>query len=582
MGQIPQAFIEDLVSRLDILDIIGSRIKLRRAGASWVGCCPFHTEKTPSFNVSQAKQLYHCFGCGASGDVIRFISEYEGLHFLEAIQNLSEHLGLELPQNTDQVLSSPHQGLYALLNEAKVFYEQQLRVHALAPRVHDYLKKRGLTGKTIKHFSVGFAPPAWDALVQHLGTSPERLNDLLRAGLVIKKSSGGFYDRFRDRLIFPIHDRRGRVIGLGGRVFESGQQPKYLNSPETPVFSKGKALYGIYEARLHRPFNRLLVVEGYMDVLSLQQFGISEVVASLGTALTEAQIDYLFQQSPELICCFDGDQAGLAAAERALRLILPQMKEGRRARFVLLPEGSDPDSFIQQRGLNEFLEKVDKAYSLSDFLFEGFTRKLDLNHLENRAALVNAARPLIQRIPPGVLQQMLYQRLAELAQIEITHLIPGRSPKRKQPATMVKKSKHLLTLAYRAVGLLLRDRGLIERIPKPFAFSGREMDSGIALLYAILEILRVQPRASFECILQQLPTALQSQFSTENWALLVELIPVEGAEKEFLGALQRLEEQAEAQAIEGILSKSKGGSLSVEEKQQLKEYFIRRDKSRVD
>lgn len=582
MGQIPQAFIEDLVSRLDILDIIGSRIKLRRAGASWVGCCPFHTEKTPSFNVSPRKQLYHCFGCGASGDVIRFISEYEGLHFVEAVQNLSEHLGLELPQNSEPVLSSQHQGLYALLLEAKAFYEQQLRVHALAPHVHDYLKKRGLTGKTIKHFSVGFAPPAWDALVQCLGTSPERLNDLLRVGLVIKKTSGGFYDRFRDRLIFPIHDRRGRVIGFGGRVFESKQQPKYLNSPETPVFSKGKALYGIYEARLHRPFHRLLVVEGYMDVLSLQQFGISEVVASLGTALSEAQIDYLFQQSPELIFCFDGDSAGQAAAERALRLILPQMKEGRRARFVLLPDGTDPDSFIQQRGLPEFLEKIDKAYSLSDFLFEGLIRKLDLSHLENRAALVNAARPLIQRLPGGVLQQMLYQRLAELAQIEIAHLIPKRLPIIKQTAKTVKQSKRLLTLAHRAVGLLLRERGLIERIPKTLIFTGSEVDSGIALLYAIIEILRVQPEASFEFILQQLPNALKSQFSTENWDLLVELTPVQGAEKELLGALQRLQEQAEEQAIEEILSKSKGSSLSVEEKQQLSDYFIRRDKSRVD
>jgi DNA primase len=419
--------------------------------------------------------------------------------------------------------------------------------------------------------------------VQHLGTTPERLDDLLRAGLIIKKSTGGFYDRFRDRLLFPIHNKRGYVIGFGGRVFDSAQQPKYLNSPETPVFSKGKALYGIYEARHRRPFNCLLVVEGYMDVLSLAQFGIADVVATLGTALSETQVDYLFSQSAELIFCFDGDSAGQAAAMRALKLVLPQMKEGRRARFMILPNGMDPDAFIQQQGLEAFLERMEKAYSLSDFLFEELTKKLDLNHLENRATLVHLARPLIQRVPAGILQQMLYQRLAALAQIDMHHVLGQKKRSALQSSTKtLKQPDHLLTLAYRAIGLLLRDRVLITRVPQTFNVAGLTTDPSIVLLCAIIEILRAQPHASFEAIMAGLPVNLKSQFSTKSWSVLVELIPTQGAEQELLGALQRLQDQVEECIIESILNKSKAQALSVEEKLQLNDYFIRRDKSRVD
>jgi len=564
---------------------------LRRAGANLVACCPFHAEKTPSFSVSPAKQFYHCFGCGASGDVIRFVMEHEGLHFVEAVESLAQRLGLVVPSQAP--VDSGHANdplLYRLLSEAKVFYESQLRKHALAPKVHAYLKGRGLAGKTVKQFCVGFAPPAWDALYTALGTSPERIQALLSAGLIIERSSGteGFYDRFRDRIVFPIHDKRGRVLGFGGRTLEAGVEPKYLNSPETPVFSKGKSLYGLYEARLmhQQAHNRLVVVEGYMDVLSLVQAGIHPVVASLGTALTDKQIDSLFAQSAELVFCFDGDAPGQAAAKRALPLILSHMKEGRRARFMLLPDSEDPDIFVQRHGTQAFLDRVDQALSLSDFLFDSLINDRDLHRLENRAQLVTEARPLIQKVPEGILQQMLYRRLAELAQIEPDTFMPqkqrdirkysGSKPK-MAPVSMGR----LPSPAMRAMAMLLSDRSLIHTVEDPHQLAIVDVP-GIALLCATIVILRADPEASWEAVARALPDELKSQFSGIKWQSLVDFIPEQGVEAEFLGALQRLKERAEEQVMEGVLVKAKLGSLSLEEKQYLNHLLIHRDKNRVD
>ena len=591
MGQIPQTFIDDLLARLDIAEVIGERLKLRRAGANLVACCPFHAEKTPSFSVSPAKQFYHCFGCGASGDVIRFVMEHEGLHFVEAVESLAQRLGLVVPSQAP--VDSRHANdplLYRLLSEAKVFYENQLRKHALAPKVHAYLKGRGLSGKTVKQFCVGFAPPAWDALYRALGTSPERIQALLSAGLIIERSSGaeGFYDRFRDRIVFPIHDKRGRVLGFGGRTLEAGVEPKYLNSPETPVFTKGKSLYGLYEARLmhQQAHNRLLVVEGYMDVLSLVQAGIHPVVASLGTALTDKQIDSLFAHSAELVFCFDGDAPGQAAAKRALPLILSHMKEGRRARFMLLPNSEDPDAFVQRHGAQVFLDRVDQALSLSDFLFDSLMNQKDLHRLENRAQLVTEARPLIQKVPEGILQQMLYRRLAELAQIEPdTFISQKQRDVRKYPAFKPKTAAvpmgRLPSPAMRAMAMLLSDRSLIHRVEDPHQLAIVDVP-GIALLCATIVILRADPEASLEAVALALPDELKSQFSGKKWQSLVDFIPEQGVEAEFLGALQRLKERAEEQVMEGVLVKAKLGSLSLEEKQYLNHLLIHRDKNRVD
>ncbi len=584
-GQIPQSFIEELLARTDIAEIIGERISLRRAGANFIARCPFHQEKTPSFSVSTAKQFYHCFGCGVSGDAIQFLTEHDGLHFVEAIEALASRAGLGMPVETkadnQKAQSTP---VYEILAEAAAFYQTQLRKHVTAEKVHHYLKKRGLTGQIAKQFGLGFAPFGWDALVKHLGTDQTRIEALIAAGLIIKKERDRYYDRFRERILFPIRDRRGRVVGFGGRIIGSEGEPKYLNSPETLVFNKGSELYGLYEARLgNRALTSLLVVEGYMDVVSLAQFGIKNVVATLGTAVTEKQIEALFRQASELIFCFDGDKAGQTAAKRALPLVLPHMKEGRRVRFMLLPAGEDPDSFIRKLGQAAFLDRVERATLLSDFLFEDLSANLDLHHLDSRAQLVTLAKPLIKLVPPGVLQQMLYDRLAELAGVN-ARVVQTKYGNQKQNKL---SNRNFTTVplppnpAYRLVAMLLAHRDLLSKAGEPEEFRNLEIH-GINLLCAAIAILRFDPSIGIEAFKEKLPEDCVSQFSYDDLKCIVDRIPLGGVEQEFLGALQNLREAAQEQAMESLLIKAKTGALSTDEKAQLKNLLAQRQENRVD
>ncbi|HEV2524472.1 MAG TPA: DNA primase, partial [Gammaproteobacteria bacterium] len=542
-GQIPQSFIEELLARTDIAEIIGGRISLRRAGANFIACCPFHQEKTPSFTVSVTKQFYHCFGCGVSGDAIQFLTEHDGLHFVEAVETLASRAGLAMPIETQEsnqtARSTP---VYEILAIAAAFYQTQLRKHAMAEKAHHYLKKRGLTGQIAKQFGLGFAPPGWDALVKQLGTDQTRIDALILAGLVVKKEAGRYYDRFRDRILFPIRDRRGRVVGFGGRVMGSEGEPKYLNSPETLVFNKGSELYGLYEARLgNRALTSLLVVEGYMDVVSLAQFGIKNVVATLGTAVTEKQVDALFRQASELIFCFDGDKAGQAAAKRALPLILPHMKEGRRVRFMLLPAGEDPDSLVRKLGQVAFLDRVERASLLSDFLFEDLTAHLDLHHLDSRAQLVTMAKPLIKLVPPGVLQQMLYDRLAELAGVnsQVVQKKYGNQNKNLLSNRAVRELTLPPSPAYQLVAMMLEHRELVLKAGESTEFRGLGI-AGTNLLCAAIEILRFDSTIGIEAFKEQLPENCVSQFSYDALKRIVDRIPLGGVDQEFLGALQNL------------------------------------------
>jgi DNA primase len=585
-GQIPQSFIEELLARTDIAEIIGGRISLRRAGANFIARCPFHQEKTPSFTVSTSKQFYHCFGCGVSGDAIQFLTEHDGLHFVEAVETLASRAGLTMPIDTKEGnATAKYTAIYEILGEAAAFYQTQLRNHTTAEKAHQYLKARGLTGQIAKQFGLGFAPPGWDALMKDLGTNQTRIDALVSGGLVVKKEAGRYYDRFRDRVLFPIRDRRGRVVGFGGRIIGSEGEPKYLNSPETLVFNKGSELYGLYEARLgNRALTSLLVVEGYIDVVSLAQFGIKNAVATLGTALTEKQVDALFRQASELIFCFDGDKAGKTAAKRALPLILPYMKEGRRVRFMLLPEGEDPDSLVRKLGQVAFLEKVDRASQLSDFLFEDLTAHLDLHHLDSRAQLVTLAKPLIKLLPPGVLQQMLYNRLAELAGVD-TRIVQtkyanqnGNSVRNKP---VVRERSLPPTPTYQVLAMLLAHRGLIATVGNITEF--RDLDiEGANLLCAAIEILRFDSTIGIEAFQERLPEDCVSQFSYDALKRIVDRIPESGVEQEFLGALQKLRERAQEQAMESLLIKAKTGALSLDEKAQLKNLLDQREKTRAD
>jgi DNA primase len=414
-GRIPQPFIDEVVARSDIVEIIGARVTLKKSGREYKACCPFHSEKSPSFWVSPEKQFYHCFGCGAHGTAVGFLMQYEKLGFLDAIADLAQRAGLELPREA-QAQHEPGGGidLYQVMASASRFFEQNAKD---SERAQAYLGKRDIDASTCAKFALGYAPDSWNALLNRFGASDEERRRLLQAGLIIERDaragqSPGYYDRFRDRLMFPIRDARGRVLGFGGRVIDQGE-PKYLNSPETPLFHKGRELYGIYEARQARSdFKRLLIVEGYMDVVRLHQAGITYAVATLGTATTQEHLNKIFRLTSELVFCFDGDRAGLQAAWRALENALPLARDGRELKFMFLPEGHDPDTLIAAEGAKGFEEHLKRAVPLSEYLVRQLIEQVDLEHVDGRAKLAALAAPLFKRMPDGVYRELLLDRLA--------------------------------------------------------------------------------------------------------------------------------------------------------------------------
>jgi DNA primase len=413
-GRIPQPFIDEVVARSDIVELIGARVALKKSGREYKACCPFHSEKSPSFWVSPEKQFYHCFGCGAHGTAVGFLMQYEKLGFLDAIADLAQRAGLELPREAQTQHEPGGIDLHQVMAGASRFFEQNAKD---SERAQTYLGKRGIDASTCAMFALGYAPDSWNALLNRFGASDEERRRLLQAGLIIEREaragqSPGCYDRFRDRLMFPIRDARGRVLGFGGRVIDQGE-PKYLNSPETPLFHKGRELYGIYEARQARSdFKRLLIVEGYMDVVRLHQAGITYAVATLGTATTQEHLNKIFRLTSELVFCFDGDRAGRQAAWRALENALPLARDGRELKFMFLPEGHDPDTLIAAEGAQGFEEHLKRAIPLSEYLVRQLIEQVDLEHLDGRAKLAALAGPLFKRMPDGVYRELLLDRLA--------------------------------------------------------------------------------------------------------------------------------------------------------------------------
>ncbi len=416
-GLIPQRFIDDMLDRLDIVDVVDSRVKLRKTGKNYSACCPFHDEKTPSFTVSPEKQFYYCFGCGASGNALGFVMDYERLSFPEAVESLARLSGLEVPREVQTEAQAKREqekrSIYTLLEKADEFYQQQLRHHPSKHLAVNYLKNRGLDGKTAKIYGESFAPPGWDNLLKALGQNDEDKHLLIEGGMLIhQEQEKKLYDRFRHRIMFPIRDTRGRVIGFGGRVL-GDDKPKYLNSPETPVFHKGQELYGLYEARLaYRELPRLLVVEGYMDVVSLAQFGIGYGVATLGTACGPDHLDRAFKYTNEVVFCFDGDKAGRSAAQRALEAAIDTMTDGRTVKFLFLPEGEDPDTLVRQIGPDKFERMIELAVPFEDYLFDAVAEGLNIRTMEGRASFSKRAAPLLDRLPKGVFRELMFESLA--------------------------------------------------------------------------------------------------------------------------------------------------------------------------
>ena len=466
-GLIPQHFIDELLNRIDVVDLIDGYVPLKKAGANYKACCPFHGEKTPSFTVSPSKQFYHCFGCGANGTAIGFLMDYDHMEFREAIEKLASSAGMEIPTESLGAIKKQtfSQGidLYDLMNTVSDFYQHKLRKHTDKQYAIDYLKKRGLSGEVVKRFSIGFAPDGWDNLMSEHGATTPAQKALLDTGMLTQNEKKRTYDRFRKRIMFPIHDHRGRVVGFGGRVLGDGE-PKYLNSPETPIFHKGSELYGLYAARGGiKEADGVLVVEGYMDVVALAQAGINNAVATLGTATTPMHLQRLFRHTPNITFSFDGDRAGKAAAWKALETSLSALQDGHQISFLFLPDGEDPDTMVREIGKDGFLELVDNATPLPEFLISTLKQQADLNRLDGRAKLAKLAKPLVQKLPKGVLRSLIIDQLVVLTQASPKDILGQNQPSTKLSndrrivrSQSSKKSTVSMTPVRRALSLILQ------------------------------------------------------------------------------------------------------------------------------
>ena len=503
-GQIPPQFIDDLLTRVDVIDVIDARVPLKKAGKNLQACCPFHNEKSPSFTVSPEKQFYHCFGCGAHGTAIGFLMEYDQMSFPEAIHELAELVGMTVPTTQSLAPNPAKKNLYDLLDKVSQYYVHQLQTHPKRAEFVEYLKRRGLSAQTVEHFNIGMAPDGWDNVLKTFGGSQQTIQQLNEAGLLSSNDKGRTYDRFRNRVMFPIRDRRGRVIGFGGRVLDDST-PKYLNSPETPVFHKGHELYGLYQARkANRKLNRIVIVEGYMDVIALAEKGINNAVATLGTATTPEHLRQLQRSAPEVVFCFDGDRAGREAAWRAAENALPLLGGNHQLRFMFLPDGEDPDTLVKQQGAEAFNQMVEQAKNYSDFFFESLESRLDINSMDGRARLIEIARPYLRHIPTGVYRDMFEKRLAERAQTS-TSVLQKHLEKAPLAQNKVKKSAPISTgisPIRMAITILIQHPELhvsVGMFDKITTLSR----AGITILAELLETLHQQPHLTTAALLER-------------------------------------------------------------------------------
>jgi len=574
-GSIPQSFIDEILARSDIVEVVGARVPLKKAGKEYKACCPFHDEKTPSFTVSQSKQFYHCFGCGEHGTAIGFVMAYDHLGFVEAIEELAGRLGLEVPREEGfSAQNKQTKTLYELMDKIAFFYEENLKRDQAAI---DYLKLRGLDGKTAKRFRMGSVPDAWDSVLSRFGQDPAEKQKLDKAGMLSSNDAGRQYDRFRGRIMFPIRDSRGRVIAFGGRVLKSDDKgAKYLNSPETPIYHKGEELYGLYEAKQAiRHIDKLLVVEGYMDVVALAQAGIDYAVATLGTATTTQQARKLVRTANKIIFCFDGDRAGRQAAWKALENILPVMREGLSLNFLFLPDGHDPDTYIREYGTEKFIEIMDQSDPLSEYFFKHLSQGLNLKQLDDRANLANRAQSLLKKLPIGIFRDMMIDELARRTQTSRGQLErrlleqndSDRQQRRGKPSGQVQN-----TISHQLVKRAIK---LLVHIPKVAAHFTKienlsEQTSGMRLLIDLLDTLHVYPNLqTFELIerFRQHPHSAQlSRLAAEDLLLNSS----DGATIEFIDIMEKLSDSNEdEQRLNDLMHLSRTQGLSLVEKQEL-------------
>lgn len=568
-GRIPDSFIDELLTRVDIVDVIERRVPLKKAGREWTACCPFHNERTPSFYVSPAKQFFHCFGCGAHGSAVKFLMDYERLEFPDAVEELAQSVGLTVPREggDDRVQREDKTDLYALLDAAAGWYEKELPKNADAQA---YCKKRGLDAQTIQRFRIGWAPAGFDGVIKALGGSDRRMQLLNEAGMVASSERGSRYDRFRERLMFPILDRRGRVIAFGGRVLQSDQGPKYLNSPETPLFHKGRELFALWQVKQANPsLTRIVVVEGYMDVIAMHQAGLPIAVATLGTATTPEHTEVLFRAAPDVVFCFDGDRAGRAAAWKALEAALPRLRDGRQAYFLFLPDGEDPDTLIRKEGKDGFEKRLKAATPLSEYFFGELAHDVDTASLDGRARLAERARPLIARLPDGAFRDLMAQELEKRTGARATLDTTPAPRTALQRPTVAQRS-----LVRSAIASLLAQPGMADQVERPYGFL-RLDKPGVELLAELIDTARSRPGINPAVLVEHFAERPEYPALQKLMAALVVGEP-EAQRAEFFGALQRMEEQAVIQRRDWLTAKSREGTLDSAEKAELRELLARR------
>ncbi|MEH6357650.1 MAG: DNA primase [Pseudomonadales bacterium] len=623
-GLIPQQFIDDLLDRTDIVEIIDGRVTLRKTGQNYSGLCPFHNEKSPSFTVSQTKQFYHCFGCGANGNAIGFLMEFERLEFPAAVEAIARNAGIEMPveRQANPERKKQQDSLYDQLERAQQFFTQQLRQHPSREKAVNYLKGRQLTGETAKKFVIGYAPPGWENLHSELAKSEKDEQQLIEAGMLVKREDrDGCYDRFRDRIIFPIRDSRGRTIAFGGRVL-GDDKPKYLNSPESPVFHKGNELYGLYEAKqASNRLSRFLIVEGYMDVVALAQHGIHYAVATLGTSTSDTHLNKLFRMVSEIIICFDGDAAGRKAAARALDTALPILEDGRQIRFLFLPDGEDPDSLVHKEGKDAFTQRLNQATTLTDYFFSSVSEGLDSNSLDGKARISKLALEKMQPMPRGVLYELMVKKLAEMTGLSVESLKENAAKEPQKPATNAishtessdnyhypesagehdnysdynndyqpdygsqpsspptkpNKQRRSRTTqpAESAAALLLHNPELASKVDdiEPL----RAVDSiGMEQLVELLELLKKQPDLNTVGILAHWQGAHGEEASEQlkSLASREQLVTKDNLQSSFLDTLSHLQKHHNEQQLEQLLKHAKHTPLTIDEKQQLQALLL--------
>lgn len=569
MARIPDAFIDELLARTDIVEVVGGRVPLKRQGKEYSACCPFHDERSPSFTVSPTKQFYHCFGCGAHGTALSFLINYDRLEFLDAVEELARRTGMEVPRETQQRNeNNDTKDLFNALEAAARFFQRNLDG---SDKAKVYLDGRGVDATIRTQFMIGYAPDGYSALKDALGTDERRMKLLDRAGLFSKNDRGHVYDKFRDRVMFPIHDRRGRVIAFGGRVLQKDDGPKYLNSPETALFHKGRELYGLWQVKqANQKIARLVVVEGYMDVVSLFQFGVKEAVATLGTATTPEHAELLFRNAPDVYFCFDGDAAGQRAAWRALESVLPRMKDGRQAFFLFLPDGEDPDTIVRQEGADGFDARLQQAMPLSQFFFDELAKDIKLSTLDGKARLAERARPLLAQIPDGAFGDLMRQRLTEITGVGAsnTNATPAAPPAPARRAGPSQSGHTKPSLVRSLIVRLLHKPALALAIESTHGFSALRL-AGMDLLLELIDLVHARPDITTGVLLEH--------FAERDEAAALQKLAMQdlpGDEdswrQEMLDAAVQLEKQMLQQRLDELQAKQRSMGLDETDKYELR------------